>query len=147
MKKYLLLCISFCIMLTTMSAPWDINGSSVNHSVYGKSVSKNTFHPDFIWVGVWRSDITGNLIIPFNLVDYTDNREWKATIAVRTYTKVGWSFQWITIFYNIIVPPNTINWSGEFVIPSYNQYEGYDSNSGVFSVNADQYYVSSWVPL
>lgn len=150
MKKYIL---SALLALTTCITFGNTDFKSTKIADWDKPIVKTGVFTDPVinTLMVVRRSLNGYLQIAFGLSDWTDNRNWKATIGVRTWTKVAFSFptryDWVTMLYDIIVPPQSMNGSQEFYIPSYNQYSGYVAGSGDFSLYTDQYWVAYWSPM
>lgn len=146
MKKITLLFIIAFAITFTVSA--NCNSFKEQIAPWEKPFTDPTVTYVFGWIPY--ADHT-QLDLSYQLSDYTDNREWKLTFAVYTYMQVGYfspghppRYDWVTMLYDVIVSPNTIN--GSISIPIYDQqYNGYVANDGDFVVYGVT--VAAWAPL
>lgn len=138
MKKYLLLCLSLCLTLITIAAPWDI-----------KPISKTLFtDPDINYASV-STDDQGHVTIALALY-YPPERAMRANVWVRTYRRIGlFNWQWVWLEYVLTLQPEPYM---NTMIQVYNlnpewQYSGHANSIGGVTLYSDQFNISYYGPL
>lgn len=139
MKKYLLLCFSFLIVLTATAAPWDIKSPKKKEVLaWDKALQVKTY-PEIVQLRAVKQ--YDQLFIEIVLDSYVP-WDMKATVWVRTYRSWGFPAQWGWMWVEYDVPldydGSSNGYNQPFPINSLWQYEGHSGNFDTWIVNQDQ---------